>query len=369
MLRVVLLLLSLLPSCAWAHAGSKSWLTLQVEGAQLEGHLVASVPDAALALRLDIRTTPEQLRPQIAARRAELLAYASRNLVVLVNGERQSLDFSAVTDSRQGGEAVIVFALRATAPVRIDALDVGYTLFFEDDVLHECLARIQWEGGKPEEAVFRLGEPLRHLQRGAGAAPGFLQFLRLGIWHIWTGYDHVLFLLALLLPAVLQKRRSAWGEMRTQTGLSAALLRVTAIVTAFTLAHSITLVFASRGWIHLPSRLVEPAIAVSVFIAAASNLLPAAANGGPWMAFAFGLLHGFGFSSVLAELIPDAAGIWRPLVAFNLGVEIGQLAIVAVFFPLAWLLRDTRFYRLVVVKGGSIIVCACAALWFFTRAF
>ena len=87
------------------------------------------------------------------------------------------------------------------------------------------------------------------------------------------------------------------------------------------------------------------------------------------MAFAFGLLHGFGFSGVLSALIPATEGMWRPLLAFNLGVEIGQLAIVALFFPLAWLLRDTRFYTLVVVKGGSVIVCGCAALWFITRTF
>jgi hypothetical protein len=87
------------------------------------------------------------------------------------------------------------------------------------------------------------------------------------------------------------------------------------------------------------------------------------------MAFAFGLLHGFGFSSVLAGLIPENGGIWRPLLGFNLGVEAGQLAIVVLFFPVAWRLRATRFYRLFVVKGGSLVICGCAALWFFARAF
>jgi hypothetical protein len=142
------------------------------------------------------------------------------------------------------------------------------------------------------------------------------------------------------------------------------------VVTAFTIAHSITLACAALGLIHLPERLVESAIALSVFIAAACNFLPAAAGiGGPWMAFSFGLLHGFGFAGVLAELVPDTGQVWRPLLGFNLGVEVGQLAIVAVFFPLAWLLRGTQFYRLAIVRGGSAIVCACAALWFCARAF
>jgi hypothetical protein len=365
--RVLLLLLSLLPSLAWAHAGSKSWLTLQVEGTQLTGQLIASQVDVALALRLDIRAAPDALKSQIAARHAEAQAYVTQGLAVLLNNERQALQFGNVSEATQNGEAVVVFELAAKSPTRIDALDVGYTLFFEDDVLHEALARFAWDDGSASEAVFRLGEPLQHVERGGDATPGFLQFLRSGIWHIWTGYDHVLFLLALLLPAVLLPARRAWIAAPR---LPPALLRAATVVTAFTIAHSITLACAALGLIHLPERLVESAIALSVFIAAACNFLPAAAGmSGPWMAFSFGLLHGFGFAGVLAELVPDTGQVWRPLLGFNLGVELGQLAIVAVFFPLAWALRDTRFYRLVIVRGGSAVVCACAVLWFCRRAF
>jgi hypothetical protein len=120
----------------------------------------------------------------------------------------------------------------------------------------------------------------------------------------------------------------------------------------------------------LPERVVEPAIALSVFIAAASNFLPAAAAlGGPWMAFAFGLLHGFGFAGVLAGLVPQAGLALRPLLAFNMGVEVGQLVIVAIFMPIAWKLRKTAFYRLIVVRGGSAAVCVCALVWFIARTF
>lgn len=365
-MRAVVFLLLLAPALAWGHAGSKSWLTLQVNGAQVEGRLTASLADVALALGLDIRETPQSLRPQVAARREEVLAYAARGLVVLVNGERGALQFGRLLDGQHNGEEVLVLELRASAPAPVDGLDVGYTLFFEDDVLHECLARIEWDGGTPSEAVFRLGEPFRHLQRGEGASAGFLQFLRSGAWHIWTGYDHVLFLLALLLPAVLLPARRAWVAA---PDLTAALLRAGAIVTAFTVAHSVTLAAASLGWIGLPERVVESAIAVSVFIAAISNFMPAiAAAFGPWMAFAFGLLHGFGFASVLAGLVSRSAEAWRPLLAFNLGVELGQFAIVALFFPLAWAVRTKRFYRSGVVRAGSALVCASAVVWFVARA-
>ena len=151
--------------------------------------------------------------------------------------------------------------------------------------------------------------------------------------------------------------------------LAPALWRVTAIVSAFTLAHSITLSCAMLGWIELPGRLVESAIAVSVFLAALNNFLPTTAGGrGAWLAFAFGLLHGFGFAGVLGELDLGVGQLWRPLLGFNLGVEVGQLAIVAVYFPLAYWLRRTRFYRLGVLYAGSAAVCLCALFWFFQRA-
>lgn len=361
------LLICLCPGLAGAHAGSRSWLAWQVDGAQLRGTLTASQVDMALALGLDIREPPAVLAPQLDARRADVLAYVRQGLVVLLNGERQPLDIGGITTEARNGEQVLVLPLASSAPSRIDALDVGYTLFFEDDVLHEALVRFEWDGGAPSERVFRLGEPLQHAERADGAASGFLDLLRSGIWHIWTGYDHVLFLLALLLPAVLIRARHGWAAA---AHLRPALLRALAVVTAFTVAHSVTLAGAALGVIVLPARIVEPAIALSVFIAAASNLLPnRAASGGPWMAFAFGLLHGFGFAGVLAGLMPEDGSAWRPLLAFNLGVEAGQLAIVAVFFPLAWWLRATPFYRVVLLRAGSVAVCVCALVWFIARTF
>ena len=367
MSRALLLLLLLIPALAGAHAGSRSWLDLQVEGSQLQGSLTASQVDVALALGLDIRAAPAVLAPQIASRSEDVRAYILQGLALLLNGERQSWRVGSLVEQTRNGEAVVVLDLSAAAPARIDALDVGYTLFFEDDVLHEGLARFAWDDGNVSERMFRLGEPLQHVQRGDGAGAGFLELLRSGIWHIWTGYDHVLFLLALLLPAVLWSSQGTWAAAPS---LRPALLRALAVVTAFTVAHSVTLACAALGVIQLPERVVEPAIALSVFIAAASNSLPAAAAlGGPWMAFAFGLLHGFGFAGVLAGLVPQAGLALRPLLAFNMGVEVGQLVIVAIFMPIAWKLRKTAFYRLIVVRGGSAAVCVCALVWFIARTF
>jgi hypothetical protein len=151
---------------------------------------------------------------------------------------------------------------------------------------------------------------------------------------------------------------------------AAGLKSVVQILTAITIAHSITLTCAALEWISLPSRLVESAIAASIFIAALLNFLPAAAGSrGAWLAFGFGLLHGFGFAGALSELDTEGAPLWRTLLAFNLGVEAGQLVIVAAFLPLAHLLRNTRFYRTGVVYGGSTVAGLCALFWFWQRAF
>jgi hypothetical protein len=141
------------------------------------------------------------------------------------------------------------------------------------------------------------------------------------------------------------------------------------IVTAFTVAHSITLTLAVLGVIELPSRLVESVIALSVVIAALNNLRPLVTRRLWMVAFGFGLVHGFGFASVLADLGLPRSALALALVGFNLGVEVGQLAIVVAFLPLAFALRRTTFYRRWVMVGGSLAIAALAATWFIERAF
>jgi hypothetical protein len=141
------------------------------------------------------------------------------------------------------------------------------------------------------------------------------------------------------------------------------------VVTAFTLAHSITLTLAALGVVSLPSRVVESVIAASVVLAALDNLWGRLERRRWAMAFAFGLVHGFGFASVLADLGLPQDALVLALVGFNVGVELGQLAIVLVFLPVAFALRATAFYQVGVLKGGSIVIALLAAWWFAERAF
>jgi hypothetical protein len=147
------------------------------------------------------------------------------------------------------------------------------------------------------------------------------------------------------------------------------VIDVLKIVTAFTLAHSITLSLATLGVLSIPSQVVESAIAASVALAALNNIRPMFQRRRALAAFAFGLIHGFGFASVLLDLGLPPASLLLSLVGFNAGVELGQIAIVTMFLPLAYLARDTGFYRKAVLVGGSALIFAIALVWLAERLF
>jgi hypothetical protein len=167
-----------------------------------------------------------------------------------------------------------------------------------------------------------------------------------------------LFLIALLLPAVFRRDANEWISVER---FSPAVMNVFKIVTAFTVAHSITLSLAALEVVTLPSQWVESAIAGSVILAATNNLYPWFKDKGWIIAFGFGLIHGFGFANVLGELGLSRSTLAVALVGFNIGVEIGQLAIVAVFLPMAFLFRQGWFYRVLIFKAGSVAVILIAS--------
>ncbi len=210
----------------------------------------------------------------------------------------------------------------------------------------------------------------------ADAPPSsFGGFVREGVHHILIGYDHILFLLSLLLPSVWIRSRvhdSRTGLAHTRwvpsTDLRRASTNVLKVVTAFTVAHSITLALAVFDIVNPPSRWVESIIAASVVLAALNNIWPVISEARWKLTFVFGLVHGFGFASALKDAGLAHGALVGPLVGFNVGVEIGQLCIVAVVLPIAWSLRGTRTYR-GAFAGGSLAIATVAGLWLVQRAF
>lgn len=218
--------------------------------------------------------------------------------------------------------------------------------------------------GSDSQAVSGATEassPGAPLAAGTPAASGFI---REGMRHILGGYDHVLFLLCLLLPAVMRRTASGWQPVDR---LGQALWPVAAIVTAFTLAHSVTLTLAGLKLVSLSPAFIEPAIAVTIVLAALDNLTPIFHGRRAIVTFLFGLIHGFGFASVLGELnLPTAQFAWA-LFQFNLGIELGQLLIVVAAVAALFAFRHQRWYRPVVIRGGSVVAIVIGALWFIER--
>jgi hydrogenase/urease accessory protein HupE len=198
-------------------------------------------------------------------------------------------------------------------------------------------------------------------------SPGraFVEYFIAGVSHILSGIDHLLFLISLLLPAVLLRTRDHWQPV---TEARPALLNILKVVTAFTLAHSITLTLAALGVVRLPTRLTESVIAASIVVAALNNIFPWVTETRARIAFAFGLLHGFGFASVLADMgLPSGARLIS-LAAFNFGIEAGQLAVVGSVMPFIYALRTGTFYRRALMPWGSAAIAALALVWLFERA-
>ena len=341
-------------------AAAQSHLDLHIEHARLTGEWKIRVADLEPVLALDTNHDGDITWAELEPRRADIERHLRSRLKIVADDAEPVLRFDKLMYGTQNRESLLLSQFSLQAPADIRKIDV-------DDTDDRCFLKIIWAGTGKQEALLTPGSGVHRFARESASGSGFVDLLKEGIWHIWIGYDHVLFLLVLLIPAVFQ--RTTTGREAVPT-FGAAFARVAIIVSAFTIAHSITLTCAAMQWVVLPGRLVESAIAGSIFVAAMLNFLPTTADvRGAWLAFGFGLLHGFGFASVLTEVNAEGSPLWRTLLAFNLGVEVGQLAIVAVFLPIAFYLRHTAFYRKGVVYGGSTVAGLCALLWFVRRAF
>ncbi len=358
------LLLLLFAAAASAHKPSDSYLTLERNGADVHGQWDIALRDLDAAITLDVNGDGDITWGEVRAKDAAIRDYALSRLTLVSAGVRCPLQAAdiLIDEHSDGAYAVVRLAARCPKPDRLLAVD--YRLLFDVDPTHRGLLQYI-EGGHSRSAIFAAGTPMQTL--GANTAwQQLAAYVHEGVWHIWLGFDHILFLLSLLLPAVLSRRDGVW---RPAESFRAAFWDVARIVTAFTVAHSITLTLAALQIVALPSRWVESAIALSVVLAAVNNVFPLVASGRWLAAFAFGLIHGFGFAGALRDLGLPSGSLALSLFGFNVGVELGQLAIVAVFLPAAFRLRGTWTYRRVVLAGGSALIATIAGIWLVERAF
>jgi len=351
-------------SPAWAHKASDAFVSLTRDGDRVSGRIDVALRDLDLALGLDRDGDGAITWGELRARRLELEAYELSRLRLSAGGipcplRPEGLEVDSHSD---GNYAVLDVSGRCRSAA--GRLRIEYGLLFDEDALHRGIVRVATPSGVAV-AVFSPDATVQELDAdGSGRLRRFASFVREGIHHIGSGADHVAFLLALLLPAVLVGGRQRW---QPATAFRPVLHEVLRLVTAFTAAHSLTLSLAALGFVHVPSRLVESGIALSVLVSALVNLWPSAPRLGAILAFGFGLVHGLGFASALSDLGSDATTRLVTLVGFNLGVELGQLAIVALFLPFAFALRRSAVYQRGLVGAGSLAVAGLASIWLAER--
>lgn len=363
LLRVLPLVLA--GPLAQAHTASNGFLSLQVDGAQVSGALELAIRDGELAVGLDQDGDGKVTWGELRASQTSLQIYVLGHLHLAGADGPCRMGFGPVQVNDRVDGRYLWLPVTAACGGALRKLSIDYTVLDTEDPSHRGLLTLS-ANGATQTAVLGGGSAGRLFELDHPSPwAAFVEYLRAGIWHIWSGIDHLLFLLSLLLPAVLARRENRWEAVPMA---APAFISIVKVVTAFTLAHSMTLSLAAFDVIRLPARLTESVIAASIIVAALNNVFPRVTEGRWRIAFAFGLLHGFGFASVLAEMgLPKGARLVS-LVAFNLGVEAGQLAVVLAVMPLAYLLRSTAFYRRGVMPWGSSAIAGLAMVWFVQRA-
>lgn len=394
-----------IPYALQGHAPDQSYVFMKIYEDKVGGVIEITTKDLNKALDLNFPKglTMEQLTPHLERIKSYVLGKVGFRSIA---GDHpiKFLEVGLLDMDDLGEFVQLNFELGRTTPIP-DALDVQYEVLFDKDPNHQGLLVVayNWKAGifdneAQVSLVYDSGSGIQELDlTESSVMKGFWAMIKQGVWHIWIGLDHILFLLALVLPAVairLRKEKKEGVEKKkfslkdidvhkqlSPAGLKAAmknwipvekfrpaLIYVVKIVTYFTIAHTITLSLAALGVVKLPSAMVEAIIAFSIALAAYHNISPLFGKRDWLIAFGFGLFHGFGFASVLGEIGLRGEFMTLSLLGFNLGVELGQLAIICVMFPVLYFIRKSTYYPKILIYG-SVFLIAIALYWFVERSF
>ncbi len=364
-----------------AHAPDQSYLYLSLMKASVNGRVELNVDDINRALNGNLPTDLtyadlEKVLPQIYQYLEARVNFSGPEAYRFKWLEPEILKLEEMNQ-----DVVRFYFDLDGMTYRPDELDITYDVIFDQHPQHRGALIIEqnWKDGVIANyaqitSIFEPGRTTDTLSLTGGSVwKGFLALTRLGVYHIWIGLDHILFIIALVLPAVVWRRREEREFLNTSVWhpverFKPAFLYIIKVITFFTIAHSITLALATFNIVNLPSRYVESVIAFSIALAALHNIWPIF-RGKEWIiAFVFGLFHGFGFASVLGEKGLSGDYLAFSLLGFNVGVELGQLAIIAVAFPLLFLIRKFPFYSWF-IKIGSVGLILIALQWTIERLF
>ena len=340
----------------FAHDPGLSTASVRMRPEGIDIALVLSVKDAGELVKLDQPHDGQTALSKHAAGEAALLAKAGEALEIRIGGQpavltKATCSFDAQNNAslhfKVAGQAQGKFELRSRW---LAILPPGHRQFVSvQNAKSEVLAERLLSANSDSVTIEIAAANSPTVEHAVGAS--FLDFLTLGLKHILIGYDHLLFLFSLLI-------------------VSRSVLATLKIITCFTVAHSITLALATFDLVQIPGAVVEPLIAASIIFVAIENLVRGTQpKGRTLLVFAFGLIHGLGFASVLRELGVGTAGtgVAVPLLAFNLGVELGQLLVAALLVPLIRMFNERPVFVKRWVPACSILAALAGAFWLIQR--
>jgi hypothetical protein len=366
-MRILVLLLAAAVAClasagpARAHSASSSYLTIVAGGHEAHVSWSIALRDLDEAVGLDANDDGDITWGEVQAKVDQIDAYALSRLQIATGGAQcvagpvdHLIDLLG-----DGGYAVLRTTFRC--PVAITRLDVRYGALFEIDPNHRGLLNVTLDG-VTHTGLVSPAEPVAHFGASGGYGTLIRQFFEGGVEHLLAGADHVLFIVMLLAPLLLRPRPpGAGGEVRRLT-------EIVALLTAFTVAHGLTLTLAVLGLAHVSQTVAELGVATTILLTAIDNIIPFLPRRRRVLAFGFGLIHGLGVAGGLGPLHLPAATLALALLAFSLGLEAAQLGIALLAAPVAHVLRATPAvtHRLLPVLSGGVALLA--TLWIAERA-
>ncbi len=375
MLLALVFGLTLLPATpAAAHTTEQPYLYVFVTESGIDGRAELAIGDVDDVLGLDMSGDDIAIETTLRDNADVLYQYLADHMAISTADGDREIEFGAVDLFREGSTDLAFAVIQYTAgdhDMPPQTIDVRFDPFFDEVDGRDGLLLI--DGGF-ELGEFALGketlvnvnadERTKSIDLGADGRWGnFRSSISLGINHIATGPDHILFVLALLIPSVLVFT-NRWEPV---AGFGSGLWRVLKIATFFTVAHSITFTLAGMGWLPTPpAKIVESIIAISIAAAALHTLKPIVPNREWSLSFVFGLFHGMGFASLVSDLGVSRSSQLISLLGRNVGIEIGQVVVILLLFPGLYLLRRTPFYQPFVVVS-SLALAAIALLWTVER--
>ncbi|MBZ2164096.1 HupE/UreJ family protein [Alteromonas stellipolaris] len=375
---VVTFFLSLLvmnASVVNAHELSSGYLTLSAgEENTYSGELLLKPDDIGQVAGLDTNGNGALTWGEIHQNQPLLQSYIAKVLSIKVDDTPCKISLSMPNIRSVSGDSYLVSPIQVMCE-SAGTLGIHYDGIFEHSPTHKLLVNVNLAGQsgvssqsstEKTSVTSVLDFDNRSVTYDAVTTSLTALFISLvyeGVWHIFIGIDHILFLVATLLTVNLVREQKQWQK---EPSASRVIKHTVILVSAFTLAHSITLTATALNFIALDSRLVELGIAISVLLTALNNIYPLIVRLGI-ITFAFGLLHGMGFASVFADLNAQSNNLVLSVAAFNIGVEVGQLAIVAVLLPLLLWLRHYTFYAKTLMPLLSSVIAIIAINWTIQR--